>query len=176
MVLYHPGGEDFSDSTIATQQYRIQPSPKVKLRMFLLMYRFIRMKCMIQSNARNSISILGVLGWSNLAQYQEWRLSVVPVILVLQQPRVVKNNFQEKELPYHCSTLAFVRLFVAAAATVHQGTHFWRLETFCICLTKNFSFLNPLQRMIQSNSIPGILGWSNLMHAHSNYLICINLG
>ena len=42
--------------------------------------------------------------------------------------RAVKNNFQEKELSHKFSTLALVRHFVAAAATVHQEPHFWRTE------------------------------------------------
>ena len=39
----------------------------------------------------------------------------------LWQQRMVKNNFQEKELSHKCSTLEFV---VAAAATVYQEPHF----------------------------------------------------
>ena len=40
-----------------------------------------------------------------------------PSQLILYQQRVVKNDFQEKELSYNCSTLKFVRLHVTAAAT-----------------------------------------------------------
>ena len=66
---------------------------------------FIQIKRMIQSSTRNSIlGIYGwiqlsaschylILGWSNLPQYQEWSLSVVPT---LWQQKAVKN---EKELP-----------------------------------------------------------------------------
>ena len=39
----------------------------------------------------------------------------------------VKNNFQENS-SHKCSTLALVRLFVAAAATVYEEPHFWRTE------------------------------------------------
>ena len=39
-----------------------------------------------------------------------------PSQFILWQQRG-KNNFQEKELSHKCSTLVFVRLFVAAAAT-----------------------------------------------------------
>ena len=45
----------------------------------------------------------------------------------------------------------FVRLIVAAAATVYQELLFWRTESqelLHLCVTKNFSCLNPLQRMI----------------------------
>ena len=48
-----------------------------------------------------------------------------PSQFVLYGQRAINNNFQEKELS---STLAFVRLHVAAAATVHQEPHFWRTE------------------------------------------------
>ena len=44
-----------------------------------------------------------------------------PSQFVLYGQRAINNNFQEKELS---STLAFVRLHVAAAATVHQEPHF----------------------------------------------------
>ena len=53
----------------------------------------------------------------------------------------VKNNFQEKELSHKCSTLAFVRLFVATAATVYQEPHFWRTEgqeLLHLCVTIDF--------------------------------------
>ena len=36
----------------------------------------------------------------------------------LKQQRAVKNYFKEKQLSHKCFTLAFVRLFVAAAATI----------------------------------------------------------
>ena len=48
------------------------------------------------------------------------------------------------------STLALVRLFVAAAATVYQEPHFWRAEGMEIlhpCVTKD-TCLNPLQHNI----------------------------
>ena len=52
-----------------------------------------------------------------------------------------------------------MRLFVAEAATVYQEPHFWRTEgqeLFAFLLDLH---LNPLQRMIQSNAIPGIYEW-----------------
>ena len=59
-------------------------------------------------------------------------LSCPSQFIFWQQQRVVKNNFQEKELSalsHKCSTLGvFVRPFVAAAATVYQEPHFWRTE------------------------------------------------
>ena len=75
-----------------------------------------------------------------------------PSQFILWQQRAVKNNFQEKELSYKCSTSAFVRLFVAAVATVYQEPHFWRAEdqelfTFLFD-HNNFMYLNPLQRTI----------------------------
>ena len=49
---------------------------------------------------------------------------------------------QEKELSHECSTLAaFVRLFVAAAATGYQEAHFWKTEgqeLLHLCVAKNF--------------------------------------
>ena len=76
-----------------------------------------------------------------------------PSQFILWQQRVVKNNFQEKELSHKCSTLACLEYFLhAAAATVYQEAHFWRTEgqeLLHLCVTKKFSMcLNPLQRMI----------------------------
>ena len=51
-----------------------------------------------------------------------------PSQFILWQQRAVKNNFEEKELSHKCSTVALVRLFVAAAATVYQEPRFWRTE------------------------------------------------
>ena len=48
-----------------------------------------------------------------------------PSQFILWQQREVKNNFQEKETSHKCSILAFGRLFVAAAATAYQESHFW---------------------------------------------------
>ena len=49
--------------------------------------------------------------------------------------------------------LGFVRLFVAIAATVYQEPHFWRTE---------------------GHELLEFMGGSNLMHACSNYLICMH--
>ena len=62
-----------------------------------------------------------------------------PSQFILRHQRAVKNDFQEKELFYNCSTLVFVRLFVVAAATVYQEPPFWRtegLELLHLCVTK----------------------------------------
>ena len=49
------------------------------------------------------------------------KLLSCPSQFILWQERAVKKNFQEKYLIYHkCSTLEFVRLFAAAAATVYS--------------------------------------------------------
>ena len=51
------------------------------------------------------------------------------------------------QLAHKCSTLALVRLFVAAAATVYQEPNLWRTEgqeLLHLCVTKNFSCLSPL--------------------------------
>ena len=48
---------------------------------------------------------------------------------ILCQQKAINNNFQEKELSHKCSTLVFVRLFVAATATVYQEPHFWTTES-----------------------------------------------
>ena len=82
----------------------------------------------------------------------------------------VKNNFQEKELSHICSTLVLVRLFVAAAATVYQESHFWRTEgqeLLHLCVTKNYNLTQEIQFL-------EFMGGSNLTHAHSNYLICMH--
>ena len=42
-----------------------------------------------------------------------------PSQFILSQQSAVKNNFQEKELSHKCLAFGFVRLFVAAAATVY---------------------------------------------------------
>ena len=74
------------------------------------------------------------MGGSNLVQAATW-VSAIPGMkplscpshqFILWQQRAVKNDFQEKELFHNCSTLAFVRLFVVAAATVYQVPPFWR--------------------------------------------------
>ena len=72
---------------------------------------FIQIKWMIQYSARNSI--LGtyawiqlsashhwlILGWSNLAQYQEWCLSVVPVSLFCDNKGQSKAVSRKKSYP-----------------------------------------------------------------------------
>ena len=82
-----------------------------------------QIKCMIQSSTKNSIlGIYGrILSWSNLPQYQEWTLSVVPI---LWQQRVVKNNFQERE--YRISSIRRHRysLHVSVQLLFEGGVYF----------------------------------------------------
>ena len=64
-----------------------------------------------------------------------------PSWFILWQQREVKNNFQEKELAHKCSTLALVRLFVAAAAIVYQDSGELKARnSLHFCLTKKFLF------------------------------------
>ena len=83
---------------------------------------FFQIKRMIQSSTRNSIlGIYGwiqlrvschslILGWANLAQYQEWGLSVVPVSLFCGnkgQSRTISRKVSYNKY----SSLALVRIF-----------------------------------------------------------------
>ena len=103
-----------------------------------------------------------------------------PSQFILWQQRAVKNNFQEKELSHNCSTLVFIWLFVAEAATVYQEPHFWRTEGqehFAFLLDqKNFCVwipCNAWSNLTQEIQFLEFMGGSNLTHAHSNYLICM---
>ena len=75
-----------------------------------------------------------------------------PSQFILWQERAVKDNFKEKELSHKHSTLVLVRLFVAAASTIFtKHLIIWRTEgqeLLHLCVTKNISRLNSLQRMI----------------------------
>ena len=69
-----------------------------------------------------------------------------------------------------------MRLQVATAATVYQEPHFWRTEGFSFLLTeKIFSVESIATHDLIRNSVPELnfMGEAILMHAHSNYLICM---
>ena len=67
-----------------------------------------------------------ILGWFNLAQYQEWSLSCPSQFF--DNKRQLRTILQEKELSQKCSTLEFERLFVAAAPTIYQCGQDWELK------------------------------------------------
>lgn len=63
-----------------------------------------------------------ILGWSNFVQGMKplsW-----PSQFSIWQQRAVVNNFHLKEL-FHVLTQCLKRLFVAAATTLYQESHFW---------------------------------------------------
>ena len=71
------------------------------------------------------------------------------------------------------------RLFVAAAATLYQENHFWRTEGQELLHLCNQKLLyiwihcSAWSNLMQEVQFLEFMGGSNLMHAHSNYLICI---
>ena len=108
---------------------------------------------------------LGIYGWIQFSAIPGMKPLSCPSQFILWQG-AVKNNFQEKKLFHRGSTLGFVRLFAAAAAT---SIHFWRLEghagTLCISVWICNTWCNLMQEI-------QFLGGSNLTHAHSNAVIC----
>ena len=98
-----------------------------------------------------------------------------PSQFIWGQQRVVKNNFQEKELSHRCSTLVLVRLFVAAAATIYQEPHRWRTEGqellhLCVTPKKIFTFKSiaghDLANLTQEIQFLEFMCGSTLTHTH----------
>ena len=110
---------------------------------------------MIQSSPRNSNP--GNYGWIQLSSSCNQ--------FNLRQQRTLKNNFQEEELSHQCSTLAFVRHFVAAAATILSVKNLTsgelKARNSFLFDQKIFAFESMVMHDQSNarNSIPGIYGW-----------------
>ena len=135
-----------------------------------------------ETNLAQEIQSWEFMGGCNLVQAATKDWSTIPGMkplsgpsqFILWQQRVV--NFQEKELSHKCSTSAFERLFVAAAATVYQEPHFWRTEghkLFSSIWPKIFHIWIHCKAWYNLTQDIEFMGGSNLTHAHSNYWICV---
>ena len=98
----------------------------------------------------------------------------------LWKQRAVKNNFQKKYLFHKCSSLAFERVFVAAATTVYQQSHFWKRlrtegqELFAFRFDQKNSHLNPfLEFIADKHRITNFNGVFSIMLSYSLYSIVV---